>query len=225
MVADRLKAVQERIAAAARRVGRAPGDVTLVAVSKGHSGDAIAEAYEAGHRVFGESRAQELADKVGVAPGDIEWHFIGPLQRNKVRKVRPVVRLLHSMDRVELGAAWLKGPGPPPPVLLQVNIGADPAKHGVAPDATRATLDAMVALGLDVRGLMTIPPYDPAESGRWFDALAALRDELAADFPGLRELSMGMTEDFETAVERGSTIVRVGRAIFGPRNDTSAEAH
>ncbi len=218
MAAVRLTEVRDRIAAAAARSGRAAADVTLVAVGKAHPPELLAAAYAAGHRVFGENRAQELAAKAPHLPPDVEWHFIGPLQRNKVRLVRPVVALLESMDRPALAAAWARG-GDAPPVLVEVNIAAESQKAGVDPARAGELVDRLSELGVEVRGLMAIPPAapDPEESRPHFRALAALAGRLRADHPALVELSMGMTADYEVAVEEGATIVRVGRAIFGPR--------
>ncbi|HSJ27448.1 MAG TPA: YggS family pyridoxal phosphate-dependent enzyme [Acidimicrobiia bacterium] len=211
-----LAAVLVRRDEACRRVGRSPGDVTLVAVTKGRSVEAIQRLYSEGHRDFGENRAQELRDKVDLLPSDIRWHFIGPLQTNKVRIVRPAVQVLHSMDRDALATAWLKGPGRPPPVYLQVNIGEEEQKSGVAPDRTHETCDRLVETGLVVVGLMAIPPLadDPEEVRPYFAALRRLRDEVVARHPSVEGLSMGMTDDFEVAVEEGATAIRVGRAIF-----------
>ncbi len=218
MVADRLREVRDRIAAAAARAGRAAGDVTLVAVGKAHPPELLAAAYEAGHRVFGENRAQELAAKAAELPADVEWHFIGPLQRNKVRLVRPVVTLLQSMDRPSLAEAWAKG-GAAPPVLVEVNVAAEPQKAGIAPARAGELLDRLAELGVEARGLMAIPPVtpDPEGSRPHFRALAALAARLRPNHRGLVELSMGMTDDYEVAIDEGATIVRVGRAIFGPR--------
>ncbi len=218
MVAARLREVHDRVAAAAARAGRVPGDVTVVAVGKAHPPELLAAAYEAGHRVFGENRAQELAAKAPQLPADVEWHFIGPLQRNKVRLVRPLVSLLESMDRPALAAAWARDGGAPP-VLVEVNVAAEQQKAGVSPARAGELVDRLTELGVEVRGLMAIPPAapDPEASRPHFRALAALADRLRADRPGLVELSMGMTDDYEVAVEEGATIVRVGRAIFGPR--------
>lgn len=211
--------VQERIEAAARRAGRDPADVTLVAVSKEFGPDRIRELYDLGHRDFGENRAQELGPKVDALPADIRWHFVGPLQTNKVRHVRPAVVMLHSMDRMHLAQAWMKGPGMAPPALLQVNIGREPQKHGVDPDEAERVSTRMIAIGVPLVGLMAIPPPpgDPEDSRPHFVALRELRDRLAPVHPGIVELSMGMTDDFEVAVEEGATVIRVGRAIFGPR--------
>lgn len=216
--------VMTRVSAAAERSGRTPDDVTLVAVSKTMTPQEIMAVYELGHRDFGENRSQELTLKVPVLPGDIRWHFVGTLQSNKARSIRGVTHLLHSMDRRSLGSAWMKGLGPPPPVLAQVNIGEEPQKSGVAPSKLAESIAWMTALGLDVRGLMTIPPVPvrPEDSRAHFRNLRLLRDEIAADHPGVNELSMGMTDDFEVAIEEGASIIRVGRAIFGPRKSTGA---
>lgn len=214
-----LETVRQRMTAAAQRSGREVDGITLIAVGKTHSVDRLMELYAAGHRDFGENRAAELAAKAAAMPGDVRWHFIGPLQRNKVRLVRPVVRLLHSMDRLKLGDAWLKGPGTAPAALLEVNLADEPQKSGVpVPDAP-AIADRLVAVGVDLRGVMAIPPLveSPEQTRAHFRRLARLRDGLAAVHPAMVELSMGMTDDFELAIEEGATMIRVGRAIFGPR--------
>jgi len=214
-----LESVRERMAAAARRSGRRVDQVTLIAVGKTHPVDVLMKAYDAGHRDFGENRASELAAKAAAMPADVRWHFIGPLQRNNVRLVRPVVRLLHSMDRLSLGEAWLKGPLIAPPALLEVNLADEPQKSGVAVDEAPGMMDQLLALGVDLRGVMAIPRQaeDPETNRPSFRRLARLRDELAGRYPVMRELSMGMTDDFEVAIEEGATMIRVGRAIFGPR--------
>jgi uncharacterized pyridoxal phosphate-containing UPF0001 family protein len=132
--------------------------------------------------------------------------------------VRPVIHLLHSLDRVDLAGYWAKGPGLPPPVLVQVNVAAEAAKAGVLPGEAESLVETAAGLGLEVRGLMAIPPLPagPEDSRPRFRELAALAGRLARRWPGLTELSMGMTEDFEVAVEEGATLLRVGRAIFGP---------
>jgi PLP dependent protein len=211
-----LAAVNERIAAACARAGRRPDDVDLLIVSKGRGMDEIRAVYDAGHRLFGENRAQELRDKVAVAPTDIEWHFVGPLQTNKVRIVRPAVTFLHSMDRESLAVAWLKGPGSPPPVYVQVNIGDEEQKSGVSADEAALFCDRLISLGIDVVGLMAIPPLvDDSELVRpHFVAMRQLRDRISAVHPSVTGLSMGMTDDFEVAIEEGATVIRVGRAIF-----------
>ena len=215
-----LEAILDKVAAAADRSGRDPSEIVVVAVGKTFPPETLMKAYEAGHRDFGENRAQELAVKVPALPSDIRWHFIGPLQRNKVRIVRPAATLLHSMDRQALGEAWLKGPGSPPPVLVEINIGEEPQKAGIEPDRAAALIGVLTDLGLDVQGLMTIPPQldHPDQTRRYFESMRKLRDHLARDHPAVRELSMGMTDDFEVAIEEGATLVRIGRAIFGARN-------
>jgi hypothetical protein len=211
--------VVARVASAAARAGRNPAEVTLVAVSKAKPVSDIEAVYELGHRDFGENRAQEMTEKAAVLPTDIRWHFIGPLQTNKARLVRPITHLLHSMDRESLAGAWAKGNDLPPPVLLQVNTGQEPQKSGVMPAKARETLETIEHMGLEVLGLMAIPPItdDPEEQRPHFALLRTLRDDLARDHPSVEELSMGMTDDFEVAVEEGSSIIRVGRAIFGER--------
>ena len=208
-----------RVADATTAAGRSPDYVTVVAVSKTKTPDEIMAVYEMGHRDFGENRAQELAAKAPQLPNDIRWHFVGALQSNKVRLVRPVTFLLHSMDRRSLAGAWLKGQGRPPPVLLQVNVGDEPQKSGIDPRDVPDFLEWMKTLGLDVQGLMAIPPIpkDPEESRPHFRRLREIGETvgLAADDG---ELSMGMTDDFAVAIEEGASIIRVGRAIFGPRN-------
>jgi len=223
VVAERLNRVRTRVAVAADRAGRDPATVLLVAVSKGRPVESILQAYAAGQRHFGESRAQELTAKAPELPADIAWHFVGPLQRNKVSRVRPVTTLLHSLDRIRLAAAWARpGPGPVaparvPPALLEINVAHEPQKHGFSPAEAGAAAEEAIGLGVDLRGLMTVAPLasDPAEVRPVFAELAEIRTTLAARWPRLTELSMGMTDDFEVAIEEGATIVRVGRAIFG----------
>ena len=211
--------VVARVASAAARAGRKPAEVTLVAVSKAKPVSDIEAVYELGHRDFGENRAQEMTEKAAVLPTDIRWHFISALQTNKARLVRPITHLLHSMDRESLAGAWAKGNDLPPPVLLQVNTGQEPQKSGVMPAKARETLETIEDMGLEVLGLMAIPPItdDPEEQRPHFALLRTLRDDLARDHPSVEELSMGMTDDFEVAIEEGATMIRVGRAIFGPR--------
>ena len=218
-VADRLGTLNERLADALRRCGRPIDDVRLVAVSKGHSPVSILEAYAAGHRAFGESRGQSLAAKAKELPDEIEWHFIGPLQRNKVRIVRPHVVLLHSFDRDGLVGPWLKGLGHPPPALLQVNVGMEPQKAGVEPPEVLAAFERWEESGINLQGIMAIPPIgdSPEGSRPYFAEMKAIHERLMARVGRPIELSMGMTHDFEVAIEEGSTMIRVGTAIFGPR--------
>jgi hypothetical protein len=220
MAVVKLDEVRSRVIAAAERAGRDPSEVVVVAVGKTFDVETLMRAYDSGHRDFGENRAQELAVKAASMPEDVRWHFVGPLQRNKVRLVRPAVVLLHSMDRIALGEAWLKGPGPAPPVLLEVNVGEEPQKGGVTSDRAEEVIGELTEIGVDVRGLMTIPPrVDRPEDARpFFGRMASLSSRVQVHYPQAREISMGMTDDFEVAIEEGASIVRVGRAIFGPRN-------
>lgn len=216
--------VMDRVAAAAERSGRSAGDITVVAVSKTMLPSDVLAVYEQGHRDFGENRAGELVEKAEHLPDDIRWHFVGALQSNKARTVRGLVHLLHSMDRRSLGKAWMKGQGLPPPVLAQVNVGDEAQKSGLSIDGVESGIQWMEELGLDVRGLMAIPPMPdtPEQSREHFATLREIRDRLAVDHPSIVELSMGMTDDFEVAIAEGASIIRVGRAIFGPRKPTGA---
>jgi pyridoxal phosphate enzyme (YggS family) len=209
-IAARLAAVNSRIKQTARRCGRDPYDITLVAVSKSVAAEHIAEAVDAGQRVFGENRAQELVAHADALAPDVEWHFIGRLQRNKVRLVADRVSLWQSVDRREL-VEEIGRHVPGARVLLQVNIGDEPQKGGCAPERTGALLDGAREAGLRVEGLMAVPP-EGVDPRPFFARLRALAREF-----DVNELSMGMSGDFEAAVEEGATIVRVGSAIFGPR--------
>lgn len=218
-VSARLGEVRQRVASAAGRSGRGVDGVEIVAVGKGQPVSVLHEAFDAGQRVFGENRAQELRDKVDRLPDAIVWHFVGPLQTNKARIVRPRVRLLQSFDRDRLVRPWLKGQGDAPPALLQVNIGQEPQKHGVAPEQVTETFDRWEESGIRLHGIMAIPPLGrDAEAARpHFVRMRRIRDGLSDRSGRSLVLSMGMTDDFEVAIEEGSTMVRVGRAIFGRR--------
>ncbi len=219
MIIDRYQDVLGRIGRAATAAGRDPTEITLVAVSKGAEMSEIEELYEIGHRDFGESRANEMLAKANRLPSDIRWHFVGPLQTNKVRGIRPVTFLLHSMDRPRLAAAWLKGRGVAPSVMVQVNIGDEPQKSGLDADQVGEGVVEMIDLGLDVVGLMTIPPRvsRPDEARPFFRRMRSIRDAVRDVSPSVEGLSMGMTEDFEVAIEEGASAIRLGRAIFrGP---------
>ena len=218
-VAGRLAEVRERLGAAARRAGRPADAVRLVAVTKGVTTDAIAAALDAGVSELAESRAQELLAKVtelagGHARGHPErwpvWHFVGRIQRNKVTALAPVVDLWQSVDRAVIGEAIARR-APGARALVEVNVAGDPAKAGCRPEEAPALVDELRRAGLAVEGLMTVPRLgdDPRPA---FSALRELGSRL-----GLPELSMGMSDDFEAAVEEGATIVRLGRVIFGSR--------
>lgn len=224
-IAVALARVRDRLAAAERAAGRAPGSVRLVAVSKKVTVDDVRAALGAGQLDFGESYGQELRDKrqaLAREPVAPRWHFIGPLQANKVKYVAGHVALVHSVDAAELLEA-LERRGVPQECLVQVNVAGEAQKRGVAPAALPALLDRFAAL-THVRcvGLMTVPPLaeDPEAARPHFAALRALRDrEAARARPGvdLLHLSMGMSHDLEAAVAEGATLARVGTAIFGSR--------
>jgi PLP dependent protein len=225
--------VLERIEAAARRAGRDPASVTLVAVSKTVPVDRVRAAVRAGLGVLGENRVQEAATKIPEV-GAGTWHLVGPLQSNKARRAVELFDVVESVDSLELArrldriAAEVR-PGRPLPVLLQVNVADDPAKSGFAPDRATAALPELAGLEhLRVDGLMTIGRLEasPEASRTTFRALAELSRSLRAAHEGLgAALSMGMTDDFEVAVEEGATIVRVGRALFGERPHDHGPGH
>lgn len=222
-----LERVRREIADAAGRVGRDPEGVRLVAVTKGRDLADILAIWEAGVRDLGENRVQELAEKAealagrGLAP---TWHMIGYLQRNKVKALSKWCRIIHSIDRAELGEELAKRTqGIPMEVLLEVNVSGEASKAGVAPAEAEGLLRVLAGLpGLKVRGLMTVAPLsrDPEESRVVFRELRRLERRLTAlglDGVDLTELSMGMSQDFRVAVEEGATLVRLGTALFGPR--------
>ena len=218
-LAARLREVGRRVEEAARRSGREGGEVRIVAISKGRPAAVVEEAIAAGHRVFGENRGQEFARKAEQLPEDLEWHFVGPLQTNKVRLVRPRAALMHSFDRDRLVKPWLKGAGRPPPALLQVNVGLEPQKSGIRPELVVETFERWTSVGVPLEGVMAIPPMgsEPEDSRPYFSRMREIRDDLAGRLGRPLALSMGMTDDFEVAIEEGSTIVRIGRAIFDPQ--------
>ncbi len=217
-VAANLASVKARMAAAARAAGRAPDDVTLVAVSKTHPAARIRPALEAGHRVFGENRVQEAVAKYPALKAeypDLRLHLIGPLQTNKTKEAVALFDAIESVDRPKLAAALAEQmvkSGRRPACYIQVNTGAEPQKAGVLPAETDAFIQECRSVhGLPIKGLMCIPPVDEAASIHF-----ALLREIARR-NGLSELSMGMSGDFEEAIKFGATLVRVGSAIFGAR--------
>lgn len=221
-LADAIRRVRARIAEAARRAGRDPATIGLVAVTKGVGVDRIRMSAAAGITCIGESRVQEaMAKGAELANLGLEWHLIGHLQRNKVPQAVGRFSLIHGIDSEPLMEAVSERAartGERQRVLLQVNFAGDPAKHGFAPEELAPALERAKALeGLQVEGLMTIPALDPdPEAARpVFRGLRDLRDRVA---PELQELSMGMSGDFEVAVEEGATLVRIGTGIFGSRN-------
>ncbi|MCM2269591.1 MAG: YggS family pyridoxal phosphate-dependent enzyme, partial [Thermoanaerobaculia bacterium] len=225
-VAARLAEIGDRIAAAAARAGRDRAEVRLVAASKTQPVAALAAAYEAGVRRFGENRVQEAQSKAPELPADVEWHLLGPLQSNKARPAVALFSLFHAVDRVRIARvldAEAAAQGRRVRGLLEVNLGGEASKHGFDPETlaeTAAPLAELVHLRLE--GLMAIPPPTPTpEAARpYFRRLAELRARLNArpEWSGrLVELSMGMSDDFEVAIEEGATFVRVGTRLFGPR--------
>ena len=222
-IADNLEAIQERMARAARRAGRDPEDIALMAVTKTQPAERIAEAYAAGQRLFGENRVQELAEKFGALGElhDAQFHMIGHLQSNKVTKAAEIFAAVDSVDSVRLGErlnAAAETAGKSLDVLIEVNLGGEAAKSGVAADSAELERILEAAPGwrrLRIRGLMTVPPFtdDPEDARPYFRQLRELRERLG----GLDVLSMGMSNDFEVAIEEGSTCVRIGTGIFGER--------
>ena len=227
-IAVRLAEVRARVDAAARAAGRDPSSVRLVAVSKTFPLEAVREAYAAGQRDFGENRVQEALEKIGAAADlDARWHLLGHLQTNKARKAAPAFAMIQSVDSVDLlrkldAAAAESGRGPE--LLVQVDLAGEATKYGTPPDdVPRILEEAGRCRAARVVGLMTLPPLPdtPEEARPWFRQLRELRAGwLRAGVPAgmLREMSMGMSGDFEVAIQEGATIVRVGTAIFGTRN-------
>ncbi len=221
---DMLSRVRERIAAACRRSGRDPRDVTLVAVSKTVEPARIRQAVALGQSCFGENRVQEALAKIPEVGEGVAWHLIGHLQRNKARHAVGAFELIHSLDSLALAREIDKraaARGRVQPVLVQLNLAGEATKQGLSETELFPFLEQALALEhLELRGLMTIPPpvERPEESRPWFCRLRELRDACGERFgSALPDLSMGMTDDFEVAVEEGATLLRVGRAIFGER--------
>jgi len=224
MIAENIERIRGRIVAACERCGRAPDGVRLVSVSKKVSPELVTEAYECGLTLMGESRVQELGQKMRMCPGAVEWHMIGHLQTNKVKDVVRLVRMIHSVDSLKLLECIDReagNAGVTMPVCLEVNVSGESSKFGMVPDAVQGVLKAGTGMmNVDIVGLMTMPPFteDPEGARRYFAKLRGLRDDLR-ELTGfdLNELSMGMSHDFEVAIEEGSTLIRVGTDIFGGR--------
>lgn len=223
-IPGQLSAIRRKIDDAATHAGRDPALVRLVAVSKTHPAEAVATAAAEGQRIFGESRVQEARDKIPACPPGLDWHFIGHLQKNKVRQALPLFSFFHSIDSTALAQAMdrIAGEtGKSVEGLLEVNVSGEETKHGFTPDELRKEFAALGKLPhLRIRGLMTMAPYseDPEDARPVFRALREQRDELqSAHGHPLPELSMGMSGDFEPAIEEGATLVRIGSSIFGAR--------
>ena len=227
-IADNLRAVKTRIETVAHRIGRKPSDVTLIAVSKTFPADAVRAAFAAGQIDFGENKVQEGLQKIAETSDvpALRWHLIGHLQSNKARKCAGPFAVIHSVDSADLVGRLDRAAvdaGARPQILVQVDLAGEATKHGAAADAARRVVGAALdARALELTGLMLLPPWneDQEKTRPWFRRLRDLRDEWVSDGvppQSLRHLSMGMSHDFEAAIEEGATMVRVGTAIFGKR--------
>lgn len=218
-----LELIRGRVRTAADRAGRDPDLIRLVAVSKKRSPEAIRNAWDAGQKIFGESRVQEALEKIPLLPAATGWEFIGHLQTNKIRRAMPHFSLFHGVDSPDIARQMdriAQEEGLFPRVLLEINVAGEASKFGFSPELVRAELDALLALPrLQIVGVMTMAPYDknPGAARPFFAALRTLRDDLEAraGIP-LPEISMGMSGDFEAAIAEGTTIVRIGSAVFDP---------
>ena len=229
-IAENLERVREQIAQAAAKAGRVADEIELAAITKTHPAEKVREAIEAGQTLFGESRVQEARVKIPELPSNLRWHFVGHLQKNKIRHALPLFELIHSVDSLALAEdinRIAEEEGMHPRVLLEVNVAGAGSKFGFGPDKLRAEMESLLALPrLSILGLMTIPPLaEEAEPSRkYFVQLRELRNRLQTEFHvDLAQLSMGMTQDFPVAVEEGATLVRVGTAIFGERSKPKRE--
>ncbi|HET9366568.1 MAG TPA: YggS family pyridoxal phosphate-dependent enzyme [Candidatus Udaeobacter sp.] len=223
-IAENLERVREQITQAAAKAGRAVNEIELVAITKTHPAEKVREAVEAGHSVFGESRVQEARAKIPELPSNLRWHFVGHLQKNKIRHALPLFELFHGVDSLALAQEMNRiaaEDGERPRLLLEVNVAGEGSKFGFKAETLRAEIGSLLALPrLSIEGLMCIPPLaEEAEvSRKFFVQLRELRDSLEKEFDvTFPHLSMGMTQDFSIAVEEGATLVRVGTAIFGER--------
>jgi pyridoxal phosphate enzyme (YggS family) len=231
-VPENLERVRAQIREAAKKSGRSTDDIELVAISKTHEAEKVRAAFDAGQQLFGESRVQEARAKIPLLPSATRWHFVGRLQRNKIRHALPLFELFHSVDSVELARDMnriAEEEGLRPRILLEVNVAGEGSKIGFAPENLLDQMETLLALPrLTIEGLMTIPPLAPeAEASRkYFAKLRELREQFAAQFQvSLPHLSMGMTGDFIVAIEEGATLVRVGTAIFGKRTPMRQRAN
>ena len=224
-IAENLDRVREQISTAAAKSGRSPEDVELVAITKTHPAESVREAIEAGQVLFGESRLQEARTKIPELPSNLRWHFVGHLQKNKIRQALPLFEMFHGIDSLELARdiqRIAEEDGAHPSVLLQVNVAGEGSKFGFSPDQLRDDMGSLLDLArLTIEGLMCIPPLaeETEASRKYFVQLRKLREELEKDRGiKLAHLSMGMTNDYAVAIEEGATLVRVGTAIFGERS-------
>jgi pyridoxal phosphate enzyme (YggS family) len=224
-IAENLERVREQIAQAAARAGRVAEEIELVAITKMHPAEKVREAIEAEQTLFGESRVQEARAKIPELPSNLRWHFVGHLQKNKIRHALPLFEMIHSVDSFDLAQdinRIAEEQGVHPRVLLEVNVAGEGSKFGFAPDDLREQMEALLALPrLSIEGLMCIPPLvmESEDSRKFFVQVRELRDSLEKEFNmKLPQLSMGMTQDFRIGIQEGATLVRVGTAIFGERS-------
>jgi pyridoxal phosphate enzyme (YggS family) len=224
-IAENLERVREQIASAAANSGRSVDDVELVAITKTHPVENVREAVEAGQTLFGESRVQEARAKIPELSSNLRWHFVGHLQKNKVRQALPLFDVIHSVDSFALAQdinRIAEEEGLYPRVLLEVNVAGEGSKFGFAPDDLREQMEALLGLPrLSLEGLMCVPPLavESEDSRKFFVQVRELRDSLEKEFNmKLPQLSMGMTQDFPIGIAEGATLVRVGTAIFGERS-------
>ena len=225
-LAENLEAVRQRMAAACARAGREPGTVTLLAVSKGQAPEAVAEAARLGLTLFGENKVQEAKAKIPLCPGRLRWQLIGHLQTNKCRDALELFEMIQSVDSLHLAQELnrrAEQAARTMPILLEVNAAGEASKFGYSPERLLSELSQINALPrLEIHGLMSVPPWtpDPEKARPLFRQLRALKDQcerlLGAPLP---HLSLGMTGDFEVAIEEGATMVRIGTALFGPRQN------
>ena len=229
-ITESLERVRDQIAKAAANSGRSTDEVELVAVTKTHPAEKVREAIEAGQTLFGESRVQEARAKIPELSSNVRWHFVGHLQKNKVRHGLPLFEMIHSVDSLALAQdinRIAEEEGLYPRVLLEVNVAGEGSKFGFAPADLHRQMEALLALSrLSIEGLMCIPPLaaESEDSRKFFVQVRELRDSLEKEFNmKLPQLSMGMTQDFPIGVEEGATLVRVGTAIFGERERAKRE--
>ena len=228
---DKLNLIQQRIRAACERAGRAPDSVTLLAVSKTHPPETVRAATDCGQLLFGENKIQEAKAKIPLCPGKCRWHFIGHLQSNKVRDAVELFQMIQSVDSLSLAQEInrrCEQAARQMPVLLEVNVAGEASKFGYPPERLLAELQELNALPrIEIHGLMTVPPFvtDPEKARPHFRRLRDLKEraETALGAP-LPQLSMGMSGDFEVAIEEGSTLVRIGTALFGSRPKANRQA-
>ena len=230
-LAENLDLIQQRIRAACERAGRAPDSVTLLAVSKTHPPETIREAADCGQWLFGENKIQEAKAKIPLCPGKCRWHFIGHLQSNKIRDAVELFEMIQGVDSLALAREISKRceqASKRMPILLEVNVAGEASKFGCKPEQLMAEFNELNALPkIEIHGLMAIPPYttDPEKARPYFRRLRELKERaesvLGAPLP---HLSMGMSGDFEIAIEEGATLVRIGTALFGPRRKANVPA-